>query len=127
MQQGFFYDFSNYGSYDRLADDGLTQWHPAFLRLGVTLELCAAAYRKFCKHYKPQPKPEKRNHWGSKFLEKIKQQGKPKKTTPGQKSLWDEWDKPLVEIQEVAEKFVMANCFDPQFASQQFQYSFFDE
>jgi putative transposase len=30
MQQGFFYDFSNYGIHDRLSDDGITQWHPAF-------------------------------------------------------------------------------------------------
>jgi putative transposase len=37
MRYGFFYDFSNYGSYERLTDDGLTQWHPAFLRLGNTL------------------------------------------------------------------------------------------
>ncbi|RMF68086.1 MAG: transposase, partial [Cyanobacteria bacterium J069] len=45
MQQGFFYDYSNYGSYDRLTQDGLTQWHPAFLALGRTLDLCAAIYR----------------------------------------------------------------------------------
>jgi hypothetical protein len=32
---GYFYDFSNYGSYDQLTDDGLTQWHPAFLELGA--------------------------------------------------------------------------------------------
>lgn len=47
MQQGWFYDFSNYGSYERLKSDGLTQWHPAFLSLGTTLEMCAAAYKKF--------------------------------------------------------------------------------
>ena len=44
MQQGFFYDYSNYGSYERLTQDGLTQWHPAFLALGTTLEICATAY-----------------------------------------------------------------------------------
>ena len=27
-QSGFFYDFSNYGTYYRLTDDGLTQWDP---------------------------------------------------------------------------------------------------
>lgn len=42
MQRGFFYDFSNYGSYDRLSDDGLTKWHPAFLSLGESLDECAA-------------------------------------------------------------------------------------
>jgi len=41
MQQGFFYDFSNYGSYARLTDDGLTQWHPAFLELADRKDGCA--------------------------------------------------------------------------------------
>jgi putative transposase len=59
MQQGLFYDFSNYGTHDRLRDDGITQWHPAFLSLGKSLEECAARYRGFCKKYKPKPKPEK--------------------------------------------------------------------
>jgi hypothetical protein len=45
MRKGFFYDFSNYGSYERLTDDGLTQWHPAFLQLGSTLDECAQKYR----------------------------------------------------------------------------------
>lgn len=59
MQQGFFYDFSNYGTYDRLTDDGITQWHPAFLSLGKRLDECAAKYRGFCKKYRPQPKLDK--------------------------------------------------------------------
>jgi putative transposase len=71
MQWGFFYDFSNYGSYDRLSDDGLTQWHPAFLSLGKSLDECARKYRGFCQKYQPKPKPEKKNHWGSKLLPKI--------------------------------------------------------
>jgi putative transposase len=56
MRKGFFYDFSNYGSYERLTDDGLTQWHPAFLQLGSTLEECAQKYRGFCQKYFPQGK-----------------------------------------------------------------------
>lgn len=120
MQQGFFYDFSNYGIYDRLTDDGITQWHPAFLALDITLELCAEAYRKFCKKYKPQPKPEKKNHWGSKLLAKIKLRGKPQKTSPGQQKLpWDDWDRPNEEIQIVARKFILANCLNPEFVSAQ--------
>jgi putative transposase len=63
MQFGFFYDFSNYGTYDRLSQDGLTQWHPAFMALGATLEICAAIYRTFCKNYRPKPKPEKKRPW----------------------------------------------------------------
>jgi putative transposase len=50
-------------------------------------------------------------------LAKIRARGKPTKTSPGQKSLWDEWDAPAEEIRKVAEKFVLANCFDPQFVS----------
>jgi len=53
VRQGYFYDFSNYGSYDQLTDDGLTQWHPAFLELGSTLDECAARYRRFCKASHP--------------------------------------------------------------------------
>ena len=59
MQEGFFYDFSNYGVHDRLGDDGLTQWHPAFLSLGKNLDECAEKYRGFCKKYKPKPKNHK--------------------------------------------------------------------
>ena len=117
MQYGFFYDFSNYGTYERLTQDGITQWHPAFMALGTTLELCAKTYRRFCQRYKPKPKPEKQNHWGSKLLAQVKLKGKPqKKTSPGQKSLWQEWDAPMEEIQAVAEKFVVANALNPEIA-----------
>ena len=100
LQQGFFYDFSNYGSYDRLNNDGLTQWHPAFLTLGITLDICAAAYRKFCKRYRPQPKPERRNHWGRKLLANFKPLKKSQKYSPGQKTLWKEWNEPKEAIQK---------------------------
>jgi putative transposase len=53
MKQGFFYDFSNYGTYEQLTEDGLTQWHPAFLELGNSLDDCAKRYKGFCKRYKP--------------------------------------------------------------------------
>ncbi|MFB2968396.1 transposase [Aerosakkonema sp. BLCC-F183] len=117
MQRGFFYDFSNYGMYERLRDDGITQWHPAFLTLGKTLDECAAAYRKFCQKYRPQPKAEKKSHWGSRLLAGLKVKGKPKKSSPGQLCLpWAQWDVPNEEVRSVAEKFVLANCFDPKFA-----------
>jgi len=118
MHQGFFYDFSNYGIHDRLSDDGITQWHPAFLSLGKTLEECAQKYRGFCKKYRPQPKPEKRNHWGNKLLTGLKAKTKAKKSSPGQMKLpWDEWERTNQEIEEVAYKFIFANCYNPQFAS----------
>lgn len=71
MRYGFFYDFSNYGSYERLTDDGLTQWHPAFLRLGSSLEECAKKYKGFCQRYKPKKKTPTRCYWGSKLLAGI--------------------------------------------------------
>jgi len=37
-----------------------------------------------------------------------------------QQSLWDEWEKPDEEIRKVAEKFVMANCYDRKAACQKF-------
>jgi putative transposase len=109
MQQGFFYDFSNYGIHDRLSNDGITQWHPAFLQLGRTLEECAAKYRRFYQKYRPQAKPDKRNYWGSSFLPlpSLMKGGKSKKSSPGQMSL--PWNKQRVtestEVHEVAEKF----------------------
>ena len=69
MRQGFFYEFSNYGTYERLTDDGITQWHPAFLQLGKSLEECAQKYRGFCQRYKGKAKPaNKKSHWGNKLL-----------------------------------------------------------
>jgi putative transposase len=96
MQQGWFYDFSNYGTYDRLTSDGISQWHPSFLRL---------------------------NYWGSKLLARLRIKSKPtkkKKVSPGQISLWDDWLPDMDEVHEVAKKFVLANCFNPDIAAAQF-------
>lgn len=41
IQSRFFHDFSNYDTYQRLTNDGLTKWHPAFFSLGKTLDKCA--------------------------------------------------------------------------------------
>lgn len=116
IQHYFFYDFSNYGSYDRLTDDGLTEWHPAFLKLGQTLQECAEKYRQFCQKYKPKSKPEKKYHWGKKMLVNFKIRGK-KKTSPGQMRLaWEGWElENHPEILAVADKFVQANCFNPNY------------
>jgi putative transposase len=118
IQQGFFYDFSNYGTHERLSDDGLTTWHPAFLSLGKTLDECARKYKGFCQKYRPKAKPEKRNHWGRKLLAGLTVRGKGKKSAPGQMRLpWDEWQATHPDIERVAEQFVFANCYDPRFAS----------
>jgi putative transposase len=105
--------FSATPSYDRLTDDGLTQWHPAFLSLGKSLDECAAKYRGFCKKYKPQSKKiPNRSSWGSKklpFLNTVKP--KNKKQSPGQLTLlWVDKERTTNnEINEIAEKFVTAN------------------
>ena len=75
MRSSFFYEFSNYGSYDQLTNDGLTQWHPAFLQLGNSLEDCARKYRGFCKRYKPKSKPARKSHWGNKLLASLDLKG----------------------------------------------------
>ena len=93
------------------------QWHPAFLSLGATLELCAEAHRRFCKRYKPKPKPERKSHWGTPLLAGIKLSRRPrKKQSPGQKSLWENWDIPLEEIQAVTDRFLQANALNLEIA-----------
>ena len=122
--QGFFSAFSNYGIHDRLGDDGITQWHPAFLALGKILDECAAAYRKFWQKYRPKPKSESKNHWGSRLLVGLKVKGKSKKVSPGKMCLpWGEWLMENPEILAVAEKFILANCYNPQIAGQILQQS----
>ncbi len=126
IQQGFFYDFSNYGAYERLNDDGLTTWHPAFLALGETLDDCAKKYKGFCHQYKPQPKAEKRFFWGNTLLPKLTKVPKKSKNTKSKKSpntppkkdeeaqqLWEIWLKNNPEILAIAEKFIFANCYNP--------------
>ncbi len=109
----WFHEFSNYGIHDRLTDDGLTEWHPAFLDLGETLDECAEKYRQFCQRYRPKPKSPRKNHWGKKKLAGLIGKGKQTKKSPGQMTLlWDEWDvENHPEIQAVAKKFVEANGF----------------
>ena len=64
MIQGDAYAYSNFRCYARPADDGLSTWHPAYLRLGPTLERCARSYALFCRRYKPGPKKPSWPRWG---------------------------------------------------------------
>lgn len=124
MQEGFFYDFSNYGVYERLGDDGITVWHPAFLALGEDLEECAAKYRNFCYQYKPKEKQGKGFHWGNKLLPKLTRKNKSKssnkkKPPPSEKDeeakrQYEIWRENNPEIIEVSEKFIFANCYNPR-------------
>lgn len=75
IRSGFFYEFSNYGSYDQLTHDGLTQWHPAFLTLGNSLEDCARKYRGFCRRYQQKSKPARKCYWGNKLLAGLNLKG----------------------------------------------------
>lgn len=86
IRHSFFYDFSNYGSYERLTNDGLTQWHPTFLRLGSTLEECAKKYKGFCQKYKPKEKNPSKCHWGSRLLAGVHLTNTCETTNPKKKS-----------------------------------------
>lgn len=118
---GFFYEFSNYGSYDQLTNDGLTQWHPAFLQLGNNLEDCAHKYRGFCKRYNPKSKPARKCNWGNKLLagldlkggkgarEQVKSSSSssPAEPSPPLPSRCQVSETP--QVRAIAERFIRAN------------------
>ena len=115
MQRGFFYDFSNYGTYHRLNADGITDWHPAFLTLGDTLDECARRYRNFCWKYRLRTRPKKTCHWDNRFIEILKKCIKTK-VSPAQLQLYFDWCQVTnlllpPEIAAVAEKFTLANGY----------------
>ena len=59
MIAGYDYAYSNYRSYARPADDGLSAWHPAYLRPDLTLDGCAGRYEQFCRRYRPEAKEQR--------------------------------------------------------------------
>ncbi len=65
MINDYEYAYSNYRSYVRPAEDGLSAWHPAYLRLGPTLDHCARRYAQFCRRHQPTPKKAFRSRWGA--------------------------------------------------------------
>ena len=69
LRKGFHDPYSNYGHYEGLVGDGLSEWHPAFLQLAPTLEGCARRYAHYCLHYRPQAKPARKSGWGSRLLQ----------------------------------------------------------
>jgi putative transposase len=119
MRSTFFYEFSNYGSYEKLTSDGLTQWHPAFMQLGQTLDECANKYRGFCNRYKPKSKPARKCHWGNKLLagidcgrsNKNKRSGSPNNVaTSSSSSSWAGCQvSETPEVSRVARQFQEAN------------------
>ena len=117
MRCGFFYDFSNYGSYECLTNDGLTQWHPAFLELANTLDQCAQKYKELCKKYKSKQKNSRKCHWGSKLLGGIvlSFDGRNSRSAKKKKKLSTPFDFPPTvmpdneELAKVVSQFVVAN------------------
>jgi len=116
MTKGFRYSYSNYGTYDQLVDDGLTQWHPAFLQLGDTLEACAARYRAFCQRYlTPHKSGGRRSRWGVQWLPRLPRRQRDD-TASAQLPLWETrcqvepGDTPPEAVFNVADRFVQANA-----------------
>lgn len=70
VRKGFHDPYSNDGHYERLAGDGLSDWHPAFLQLAPTLEGCAKRYTQYCLSYRPRAKPARKPGWGSRLLQR---------------------------------------------------------
>ena len=70
VRKGFHDPYSNYGHYEGLAGDGLSEWHPAFLQLAPTLEGCARRYAHYCRRYRPRAKPARKSGWGSRLLQR---------------------------------------------------------
>ncbi|WP_374793975.1 MULTISPECIES: hypothetical protein [Aerosakkonema] len=93
-----------------LGNPPLTQWHPAFLALGKSLDECAKKYRGFCQRYKPQPKAKKPAAWGSKMLPLPKIRSR--KSSSGQLPMPEirSWRDNIIE--EVAHQFIAANRFN---------------
>ena len=96
VRKGFFDPYSNYGHYIRLQSDGISEWHPAFLKLSTTLDGCARSYEHFCKHYRHKSKAAPKCHWGSRMLKRLvssaKTRSKKQRVSPGQQRLPWAWD-----------------------------------
>ena len=66
---GFRHELPNDGSDASGTADGITTWHPQFLRLGRSLKDCAVRDRRFCRRFRPADKPESRSiGWGGRSL-----------------------------------------------------------
>ncbi|MGK7901975.1 MAG: hypothetical protein AB4352_11270 [Hormoscilla sp.] len=133
IQQGFFYDFSNYGTYERfinyfphfnflILNFELLKWHPAFLELADTNDGCAEKYKSFCNRYKPRAKSDRRSHWGCNFLLKIIKL-KPQQESKGQMLLpWAQMAQTLDldDLVTAALDFVRANSYVYEVATEKY-------
>ena len=73
VRKGFYDPYSNYGHYGRLEGDGLSEWHPSFLRLASSLWDCSRRYEWFCQQHRYHAKGVSKCHWegGDKDAEAI--------------------------------------------------------
>lgn len=116
IRKGFFDQYSNFGYYQRLHNDGISEWHPAFLKLSTTLEKCAKTYYLFCQKYRIKLKNKRlyKSNWGSQIIKYISE-SKKRKFIPGQQSLFLENDlyiNPIpVDWQKIARRFRKINGF----------------
>jgi len=118
VRKGFYDPYSNYGHYGRLQADGISEWHPAFLKLSSTLDGCARRYEHFCQYYRHKSKGAPKCHWGSRILKRLVEssrsvRSKKKRVSPGQQKLPFAFDVRLNQIpdewHQVAVKFRRAN------------------
>ena len=118
IRKGFYDPYSNSGHYGRLECDGISEWHPSFLKLASNLKGCSRRYERFCQKYCHYAKRGAKCHWGSRMLKRLVQssrssRNKRNRISPGQQKLPFAFDVRLNQIPEewhqVAVRFRKAN------------------
>ena len=71
VRKGFYDPYPNYGHYGRLECDGISEWHPSFLKLASTLKGCSMRCQNFCQQYHNHAKGASKCHWGSRILKRL--------------------------------------------------------
>jgi len=118
IRKGFYDAYSNYGHDGRLECDGISEWHPSFLKLASSLKGCSKRYARFCQKYHHHSKGGAKCHWGSRMLKRLVQSRRSSRSmrnriSPGQQQLPFAFDVRLNQIPEewhqVAVRFRKAN------------------
>ena len=115
VRKGFYDPYSNYGHDGRLACDGISEWHPSFVKMASSLKGCSRRYERFCQKYRHHAKGGAKCHWGSRMLKRLvgSSRSKRKRVSPGQQQLPFVFDVRLNQIPEewhqVAVRFRRAN------------------
>ena len=118
IRKGFYDPYSNYWHYNRLECDGISEWHPSFLQMALTIKGCCKRYQNFCASYRHHAKWAPKCHWGSRMLKRLVEtsrsnRSKSKRISPGQQQLPFAFDLRLNQIpdnwHQVAVRFRKAN------------------